>query len=179
VLGEDVEDDDGAVQHLLPDVLLQGALLGRGQLVVEHHGVGAHRRHQFLQLRDLAPTDEGPGVGGVTTLDDPLDHLRAGGVEQRGELIEGGVQLLQGGAGQLHPDDHRTLHRADDVHALAGRVVGDDVAPAPTGLSTADRSSVVEVERTPVVEIRVIEVAASEGAGGRGHRRAVVPVGAV
>ena len=64
VLGEDVEDHRGAVDGRPPEDLLQVALLGRRELVVEDHGVGVDRQRERRQLLRLAPADVGGRVGG-------------------------------------------------------------------------------------------------------------------
>src|SRR5680860_1596490 len=65
VLGEDIQDDDGAVEHLHLESLFEVALLGRGQLVVEDGRVGAppggapQRLHLQRRLGGVG------GVGGL------------------------------------------------------------------------------------------------------------------
>ena len=53
VLGEDVEDHRGAVDGGAAEELLEVALLGRAQLVVEHDGVGVDRIGDLAQLPAL------------------------------------------------------------------------------------------------------------------------------
>ena len=53
-----------------PSALLEVALLRRGQLVVEHDGVGVDVVAQLAQLVDLAPTDVGGRIGRVAALHD-------------------------------------------------------------------------------------------------------------
>ena len=69
VLGEDVEDHRGAVDGGAAEDLLQVALLGGRQLVVEDDGVGVDGLRQLVQLLGLAPARRrwpgraGPGAG--------------------------------------------------------------------------------------------------------------------
>ena len=55
VLGEDVEDHRGAVDGGAAEQLLQVALLGRRELVVEHDGVGVDRRAQTSRSSSALP----------------------------------------------------------------------------------------------------------------------------
>ena len=88
VLGEDVEDHRGAVDGGAAEQLLEVALLGRAELLVEDHGVGVDRTDRLGQLVHLAPPDEGGRVGSVAPLDDPGDHVGPGRVDQQGQLVE-------------------------------------------------------------------------------------------
>ena len=54
MVGEDVEDDRGPVDHRDADVLLEVALLARQQLVVAGDQVGARVLDVALQLGELA-----------------------------------------------------------------------------------------------------------------------------
>ncbi len=83
---------------------------------------------EVLELGDLAAADVGGRVGRVAALHDPFDDDGAGGVEQRGQLVEGRVDLGGGAAGQLHADDHGPLDGPDDVDALLRGALLDDVA---------------------------------------------------
>ena len=115
VLGEDVEDHRRAVDGGAPEQALEVVLLGRGQLVVEHDRVGVDGEAQQAQLLGLALADE-PGVIGVVA---PLHHaaglVGAGGVDQRGELVEAGVGVVVGDVGEGDTDEHDALpHGAVD-----------------------------------------------------------------
>ena len=63
VLGEDVEDQRDAVDDVAFEQLLQVALLGRGELVVEDHDVDVERLGELAQLLGLALADVGAGSG--------------------------------------------------------------------------------------------------------------------
>ena len=96
VLGEDVEDHRGAVDGGAPEQLLEVALLGRGQLVVEHHGVAVGLEGHLVQLLGLALAHVGGRIGGATALHDPADLVGAGGVDQQRQLVEAGLGVLGG-----------------------------------------------------------------------------------
>ena len=59
VLREDVEDQGRAVQHLELQHALQVALLARGELMVDEHGVGAQLQGGRVHLLHLALAEEG------------------------------------------------------------------------------------------------------------------------
>ena len=96
VLGEDVEDDRGAVDGRAAEQLLQVELLGRAELVVEHHGVGVDLEAQLPQLLDLALADEPRGVGRVAPLHEAGHLVGAGGVDQERQLVEAGLGVVVG-----------------------------------------------------------------------------------
>ena len=62
VLAEDVEDHRGAVDGRAAEELLEVALLGRAELVVEHDGVAVGRLGRVAQLVGLALADVGGRV---------------------------------------------------------------------------------------------------------------------
>src|SRR6185312_15265491 len=70
VLGEDVEDQRGPVDHLHLEHLLQLVELAGRQLAVADHGVSAGRRHDVADLDRLPRADVGGGVGAVAALAD-------------------------------------------------------------------------------------------------------------
>ena len=79
VLGEDVEDQRDAVDDVDLEQLLQVALLGGRQLVVEDDDVDVERLGQLAQLLGLALADVGGGVGRVP----PLQHRARPGRRRR------------------------------------------------------------------------------------------------
>src|SRR5439155_16968731 len=63
VVGEDVEDDRGAVDDRhVAELLLQVALLTRAELVVAGHDVGVERLDRLLELSELARAEIGVRV---------------------------------------------------------------------------------------------------------------------
>ena len=88
MLGKDVQDQPGAVDHLDLDDLLERAQLPRGQLAVADDGVGAGRQHRVPQLGRLAGADIGLGVGLLAALGEAFEHLATGGFGQRLQLLQ-------------------------------------------------------------------------------------------
>ena len=109
VLGEDVEDHRGAVDRRAAEQLLQVVLLRRRQLVVEHDRVGVDGEAQLAQLLGLALAQVPGVVRRVASLHQASCLVGAGRVDQQGQLVEAGVGVLVGGAGQRHPDEHDAL----------------------------------------------------------------------
>ena len=99
--GEDVEDHGGAVDHRHPELLLEVALLARGELVVAGDEVRVRLLDQQLELLDLARPEVEVRVRLVALLDQLADDGDAGRAQQLLELRE--VALGQ---------------RSDDVGAL-------------------------------------------------------------
>src|SRR5215217_2184308 len=94
VLGEDVEDQHRAVDHLGVDQLLQVPELPGRQLVVHDDGVGPERLDGGGQLLGLALADEGAGVGPGPALDHGVEHLGPGRVGQPVQLLDRALGLL-------------------------------------------------------------------------------------
>ena len=135
MLGEDVQDQAGAVEDLElargkgvdAGQVLEVAALGRCELVIEDDGVGVQGGGQLDDLAGLALADVGGGLGRVPDLDDPLHHVRPGGVGQEGQLLQGGLRLRQPGARVGEADQDRPF-------ALVRH-------PAPTRVAARIRSS--------------------------------------
>src|SRR6478672_2451679 len=108
VLGEDVEDQRGAVDDLDLDLVLEVAQLAGGELPVADHGVGAGGLDDLADRLDLAAADEGRRVGRLAALEDRLEHLGAGGLGERGELGHRVLGVGHGAAGP-HTDQHDPL----------------------------------------------------------------------
>ena len=86
VLGEDVEDQRGAVDDLHLRPVLQVAQLAGRKLAVADDGVGAGGGDGVVQLVDLAASDEGRGVRLLASLDEGVEHLGSGGLGEQLEL---------------------------------------------------------------------------------------------
>jgi hypothetical protein len=131
VLGEDVQDQRGPVDHLDLELLLQLAQLTGGQLTVADDRVGADGLHGVAQLVDLAGADEGGRVGSRAALHQAVEDLGTGGLGQPGQLGERGAGLLGGALGP-HPDQDHALQAQlpvldlGDVGELGGQP--DDAA---------------------------------------------------
>ena len=89
VLGEDVEDQRGAVDDLDLDDVLQRAALGRASSPSQIDGVGADGRDDAAQVLRLARAEEGAGSGFCRRCRSAVEHLRPGGLGERGELAQG------------------------------------------------------------------------------------------
>jgi hypothetical protein len=95
VLGEDVQDQRGAIENndvVAVEGFLQLALVARRKLVVEDDHIEVQRALPGLQLLHLAGADEGLGVGGVQRLRRLADHVQAGGLTEQGQLRERGFK---------------------------------------------------------------------------------------
>ena len=88
VLGEDVEDQLGAVDDPRRERVLERALLGRVELVVDDQHVGAAVGVERLQLLELALADVGLLVGAVALLHERLHRLDERGARQLAQLAE-------------------------------------------------------------------------------------------
>jgi hypothetical protein len=118
VLGEDVEDQGRAVDHLCVDQLLQPAKLARRELVVHDHGVRALSLDHLGDLEDLALPDEGAGVRAGPALQGRVDDLGTGGFRQAAELLERVLGCLDRAADRnAHQDDsfEPQLSQLDDL----------------------------------------------------------------
>ncbi len=169
VLGEDVEDHGGAVERGAAEELLQVALLGGAQLVVEHHGVAVERHRQVLELVGLALAQVGGGVGGHAPLDDPTHHVGAGGVHQQGQLVEVELGLLHvaAGEGDAHDDD-ALPEGAVDERVGAAAVVAERATVALLGLDaggvgSSSASTRRSRSRSEVEVVGRVEVVGSSG----------------
>ncbi len=97
-LGEDVENQLGAVHDADPEQVFQGAALGGGQVVVENHQRGAGGGGFFGNLGGLAPADIGGGMDVAQPADGLADNAGPGGVGQRAQLPQG---VFDFGAGRV------------------------------------------------------------------------------
>ncbi len=87
-LGEDVQDQRGAVQHPALAPLLDVALLHGGQRLADQHQVGARGLDRVGELVDLAPPDEIARVGAVARSRYDGRHLDARRVRKLREFIQ-------------------------------------------------------------------------------------------
>ena len=131
VLGEDVEDQRDAVDHVDVEELLEVALLRGRELVVEHDEVDVERVGELLQLRGLARADVGGGIGRVAPLQHELDRLGAGGVDEERELVERRLRGLGVARADAGADEQRALPDDAEVDLGGGE--------APAGLRRRSR----------------------------------------
>ena len=117
VAGEDVEDHGGAVDDGHAELLLEVALLARGELVVAGDDVRVRGRELRLDLLDLARPEVQVGVRLVALLDQLADDGHAGGAQQ---LLELGEIVALG----QRPDAERALLRPPAGRGGAGARLG-------------------------------------------------------
>ena len=105
VVGEDPEDHGGAVDDGELELLLQVALLARGELVVGGDHVGVGRLGRRLHLGDLAGAQIGVRVRLVAVLDRLAHDRDSGGAKQLVELgqVVAGLQCADGERALLRP----------------------------------------------------------------------------
>ncbi len=108
MLGEDVQDQGGPVDHLDPQLALQLAQLTGRQLPVADHGVRTGRHDDVGEFTHLAGTDVGGGVRAAAPLDEALQHLGAGGLGEPRQFDQGRLGLL----------DRSLCPHSDQDHAL-------------------------------------------------------------
>ena len=141
MLGEDVEDQPGAVDDLhLDDVLELAQLTGR-ELAVDDDGVGAVLDHDVAQLARLARADVRRRIRPVAALDEAVDDDRPGGLGQARELGEAALGVVDRSLGP-HADQHDALE-AD----LAVLDLGDVGELGREPLHASQRRTVGQVER--------------------------------
>ena len=91
-LGENVENETGAVKHLDAELLGQHTHLRGRQLIVENREVAVVHFDEVLELRDLAVAYEAARVGGRAVLHEHTDALAAGGLDKGGKLLHGDIR---------------------------------------------------------------------------------------
>ncbi len=96
VLGEDVEDERHPVDHVDVERLLQVALLGGDQLVVEHHHVDVQGSDLGGDLGRLPRADQPRRVGMVAAHQHALNRVRSGGVGRAGPARPGCARPRRG-----------------------------------------------------------------------------------
>src|SRR5260370_5114 len=82
VLGEDLEDHFGAVEHANLELELQVALLPRAQVVVADDKIECALELELAELIQLAHADEVTGIASSPALYVPPDALRPAGPRQ-------------------------------------------------------------------------------------------------
>ena len=90
VLREDIEDEGGAVENLDVERLLEVALLGGAEFVVEDDGGVVQFGGLGDDLFELALADVGGRAALGQVLDGLADDFSAGGAGEEGEFFEGG-----------------------------------------------------------------------------------------
>ena len=108
VLGEDVQDQRGAVDDFDLDDLLEGVQLGGAEFTFANDGVGTGRDHDLAQFLGLPRPDVGGRIGLVAPLDHAFENLRAGRLGQGGQFSQAGVGVRGRPLGP-HPDQHNAF----------------------------------------------------------------------
>ena len=90
-LGEDVQDELGAVDHRRVHVIGEIALLGWGQLIIEDDD--AVLIQHFSDLESLAASDEGARFGLRAPLDNGFNNVQAGIAGQLGKFSQAVLHL--------------------------------------------------------------------------------------
>jgi hypothetical protein len=78
MLGEDIQNQRGAIDDLYLHDVLELAQLTRAQLAIANHRVRASRSDDFGQFRGLASADVCCRVGPLAPLNETLENLRSG-----------------------------------------------------------------------------------------------------
>ncbi len=99
VLGEDVEDQLGAIDDAPVERVLERPLLNGRDLVVDDQDLGAGGGERALQLHQLALADKGARVGMGTVLHELGADYDTGGARQFAQFGQ-----LGGGVGALRED---------------------------------------------------------------------------
>ena len=136
---EDVEDQLRAVERLALDLLLQVALLGRRELLVEEHQLGLLQGAARLHLAHLAAADECRGVAPRPLLQLLADDARAGALR---ELVERGFAARAVARSLRQSDEQRALPRT----ALRARCDGRGL-PEPLQARVTEAISLTRVMR--------------------------------
>ena len=100
-VGEDVEDQLRAVQHLQPGGLFQVARLAGAEVVVEDDHVGHFGVGQGGQFLHFTLAQVGRGVGGLAVLGQLADDVRAGRLGEALQFLQRDGLLLS--VGEINP----------------------------------------------------------------------------
>ena len=119
-LGEDVQDEAGARQHAGLEVLLEVALLGGREGVVEDDQLRLVLGDGGGDLLGLAGADEETGIGCAAAAADQRQRLGAGRDGQLAQLRAAVVVL--GRVGQLEVDEDRAFTAARAFEEVGGDV---------------------------------------------------------
>ena len=124
ILGENVEDHGGSIQGRATQDLLQVELLGRRELIVEDNGVCIDRVSDRLDFLRFATADIGGWIRRVSALMNPFERISACRVDQKRELVEGGVGLERIATTGRDPNEDNPLPEGplDETSGLAAKV---------------------------------------------------------
>ena len=92
--GEDIQDQEGTVDHPAGQGVLQIALLGRGELPVKNDEIACRIGGQPGELLQTARPDTGGGVRTLPLLHQAADDLGPGRAGQFLQFIQGTVRIV-------------------------------------------------------------------------------------
>jgi hypothetical protein len=121
VLGEDLEDDLGPVEHTNLELELEVALLSRAQVVVADDQIECTLELELAQLVQLAHADEVGGVDSRASLDVGADDVGAGRPREIGQLGHLLANQFRRRSRQQQPDQVCPLARRPRDQSLSRR----------------------------------------------------------
>ena len=148
-LGEDVEDEAGAVEHPAAQFALEIALLARRQPMIEQHEFGAVGLPHRHELADLARADESRRFRPVAGTGDDGHRRGAGGDRQFLEFSQIFPVLLRG---DVDVHEHTVFPGVWPLEKQARpqtRGRGDSPAPAGANLEASIRNRHLRPDRRP------------------------------
>src|SRR5699024_2638980 len=131
VLGEDVEDERGAIDDLHLHYGFEPAALGRSEFGVNDDGVGAGSGDEIGELPGLSRSQVRGRIGGVASLEHPVEHGRAGGLGKGCELVEGTLRRLGRAGGEDPGEDHPFEAELPVLHFVSTVSFAAVASPAP------------------------------------------------
>src|SRR6266851_3918608 len=143
-LGEDVQDQLGAVDHLDVELFLQVALLARGELFVEDEQVEVSLVLQRVQRLDLALADEERRVGFLPPLGIGADHDHAGRLRQLAQLEH---LLFHGGQPLVLVIERHQIGTLVPAIGIPDQLASAVMIPAPSRSIATSRSGGIQVTR--------------------------------
>src|ERR1700674_1070913 len=143
-LGEDVQDQFGAVDHLDVELFLQVALLARRELFIEDEQVEVNLVLQCVQRLDLALTDEERGVGFWPPLGIGADHDHAGRLRQLAQLEH---LLFHGGQPLVLLVERHQIRTLVPAIGIPDQLASAVMIPAPSRSIATSRSGGIQVTR--------------------------------
>lgn len=108
-LGEDVEDQRGAIEDFDGEDLFEIAILRWGKFVVEDDGVDGVFLTELRELLGLAGADESGRAGFVEFLNAVPDDFTAGGFGEFIQLSEGILDIEAGAIFEFNADEENSL----------------------------------------------------------------------